>query len=262
MLFWKRQSVSKQITEQRRKITFSKTIMPIFEENFCILADEKVIVAIPFEARLYLKGKVSIDSILCNDVSVFGGKFSPKSEFPIQVFSPRGYSLIYLESIQSGAKGNTDKKEYDKEDKKKIKKFVANYGATSTVILFSKLDIPWTESMEFLLKFSDSKKQKMALFGKEKWKKDYVIVPENVEETLDVSFIVEKEFDDIKFRLLEINEQWSYAVQSCLYVTENLHEKPRYVKKMSRAHEWKNMISRFFTDWSELAEKVLENQQC
>lgn len=178
--------------------------MTLSSKDFCSLSENRILLALPFQTRLYLKGKVKIDAILSNKIQVYGGSFGRESKFPLEIYSPRGYSLLYIESCKCPENYVTDNlSQFNEQDETIIKKvFESNsYGHNfCAVIVLSKLDSPWTGNVENLLKFSDSKKQKMALFGREKWRKDNPIVPDKVEEILDVSFIAPTEFEEVRVR--------------------------------------------------------------
>ena len=174
--------------------------MKLSTKDFVNLSEDRILLSLPFETRLYLKGKVQIDAILSNEVQIYGGKFGVDSKFPIEIYSPRGYSLLYIESCKSSGESK-DKtwSIFNKEDEDIIKNVITS-SEFCAVIVLSRLQTPWTENVENLLKFSDSKRQKMTLFGREKWRKDVQLVPEKVEEILDVSFIAPTEFQDTKVR--------------------------------------------------------------
>ena len=191
------------------------------KEQFAILSESRVLIALPIHTKLYLKGKVQVESIVKNAIEIFGANFNAKSEFPIDVYSPKGYSLLYFEAIED-SKHSTDLKNYDdKKDQKILKRFSIQYQDCSLFILNKMTDQPWTDYVEDLLKYSDSKKHKMALFGKEKWVKDDPQVPEPIEDILDISLFVAEEFEDFKARLLNKNPQWDYALQSVQIAQES-----------------------------------------
>ena len=75
--------------------------MKLSTKDFVNLSEDRILLSLPFETRLYLKGKVQIDAILSNEVQIYGGKFGVDSKFPIEIYSPRGYSLLYIESCKS-----------------------------------------------------------------------------------------------------------------------------------------------------------------
>ena len=191
------------------------------KEHFAILSENRVLIALPIHSKLYLKGKVQIESILNNAIEIFGANFNGNSEFPIDVYSPKGYSLLYFEAIED-SKHNTDLKNYnDKKDQKIIKRFSSQFQDCSLFILNKMTDQPWTDYVEDILKYSDTKKHKMALFGKEKWIKDDLQVPETIEDMLDISLFVTDEFEGFKARLLNKNPQWDYALQSVQIAQES-----------------------------------------
>ena len=177
----------------------------ISAENFVQLSEQQVAIALPFNQRLYLKGKIKLSSVLMNEVEVQGYKFTSNCHFPQEIYSPRGYSLLYFESIMSA---NNDFKTENCD--KKIRKIVKNFGSTCSIFILEKLDTTWTHYLEKGLIFSDSKKQKMAIFGREKWKKDNIIAQETIEEVLDVSLILQEEFEEMKFRLINVRGNWEY----------------------------------------------------
>ena len=174
--------------------------MTLSSKDFCSLSENRILLALPFQTRLYLKGKVKIDAILSNKIQVYGGNFGRESKFPLEIYSPRGYSLLYIESCKCSENYVTDNlSQFNEQDETIIKKVLESSNFCAVIVL-SKLDSPWTGNVENLLKFSDYKKQKMALFGREKWRKDNQIVPEKVEEILDVSFIAPTEFEEVRVR--------------------------------------------------------------
>ena len=75
--------------------------MEVSEENFRHLTENRVLVVIPFGTKIYLKGKAQIFAIYSNSIDIFGAKFDANSNFPIDVFSPRGYSLLCFEALQN-----------------------------------------------------------------------------------------------------------------------------------------------------------------
>ena len=166
---------------------------------FYNLSQNRILVALPFETRLYLKGKVQIDAILSNEVLIFGGKFGAQTQFPIEIYSPRGYSLLYIEAVKCEyTEKSSDLSSFSKDDEIIIN--VMTKSEFCAVFVLSKLQTPWTENVENLLRFSDTKRQRMALFGREKWRKDVQIVPDFVEEILDASLIAPSEFEGVKVR--------------------------------------------------------------
>ena len=175
--------------------------MTLSSKDFCSLSENRILLDLPFQTRLYLKGKVKIDAILSNKIQVYGGSFGRESKFPLEIYSPRGYSLLYIESCKCSAENYVTENlsQFNEQDKTIIKKVLESSNFCAVIVL-SKLDSPWTGNVENLLKFSDSKKQKMSLFGREKWRKDNQIVPEKVEEILDVSFIAPTEFEEVRVR--------------------------------------------------------------
>ena len=196
-------------------------------ENFIQLSEEQILVALPFGQRLYVKGKVKLCAILLNQIEIQGYTFDSESHFPQSIFSPRGYSLLYFESVAGPNNAEeTDFKNDENYGTKKIKKFVKTHGSSCTIFILEKFDSKWTSYLEDAFQFSDNKKQKMAIFGREKWKKDTILVPEVMEEVLDVNFILKDEFQDVKVRLLNAKgkwdftnprEEWEVAVKSCNY---------------------------------------------
>ena len=193
-------------------------------ENFIQLSEEQILVALPFGHRLYVKGKVKLCTVLLNQIEIQGYIFDSESHFPQSIFSPRGYSLLYFESVGP----NNEATDFKNENygTKKIKKFVKTHGSSCTIFILEKFESKWTRYLEDAFQFSDNKKQKMAIFGREKWKKDAILVPEVMEEILDVNFILKDEFQDMKVRLLNAKgkweftnprEEWEVAVKSCNY---------------------------------------------
>ena len=179
-------------------------------EHFIHLSDQKVAIALPFGERLYFKGKVKLVEVLYHELEVQGFKFDASfAKFPQEIYSPRGYSLLYLESYMTeGSKPNQNDKSLKD---KKIKKFVKSYKDNCCIFVLQKLDTTWTHYLEDALVFSDAKKQKMSIFGRdEKWKKDSIIVPENVEEELDVNFVMKGEYQEMKMRLLNAKGNFEY----------------------------------------------------
>ena len=107
--------------------------MALTKEQFAILSENRALIALQFETKLYLKGKVEIESILKNSIEVFGAKFNAESEFPINVFSPKGYSLLYFEAIEDSK--HDDFKNYDKKEQKIMKRFMKDFQNSSIFIL-------------------------------------------------------------------------------------------------------------------------------
>lgn len=183
--------------------------MTLSSKNFSNLSGNRILLSLPFETRLYLKGKVQIDAILSNEILIYGGTFGIESKFPLEVYSPRGYSLLYIEACKCAEKYVTaNLSKFNKQDDTIIQN-VLNSSESCTVIVLSRLNTPWTGNVENMLKFSDSKRQKMALFGREKWRKDNQIVPEKVEEILDISFVAPIEFNEVRVRYVTHCEQLS-----------------------------------------------------
>ena len=203
-------------------------------EHFTHLSDQRVAIALPFGERLYLKGKVKLVEVLYHELEVQGFKFDSSFEkFPQEIYSPRGYSLLYLESYMTK---HPQPNQNDKPLKDKIiKKFVKSYKENCCIFVLQKLDTSWTHYLEDALVFSDAKKQKMSIFGKDdKWKKDTVIVPENVEDELDVNFVIKGEFQEMKMRLLNAKGNFEYI-------------NPRHEWEHAHNYEWelavRNVIS-------------------
>ena len=194
--------------------------MALTKDHFTILSENRVLIALPFTTKLYLKGKVQVESILKNSLEIFGAKFNAQSEFPIDVFSPKGYSLLYFEAIQDDSQ-NTTNKTMDKKEQKILKKYQTEFPNSTLFILSKMTSQSWTDFVEDLLKYSDSKKHKMALFGKEKWIKDDPQVPERIEDILDISLFIPEEFQVNKARLLNKNPQWKTAIQSVKIAQDN-----------------------------------------
>ena len=194
--------------------------MALTKDHFTILSENRVLIALPFTTKLYLKGKVQVESILKNSLEIYGAKFNGQSEFPIDVFSPKGYSLLYFEAIQDDSQ-NTTNKTMDKKEQKILKKYQTEFPNSTLVILSKMTSQSWTDFVEDLLKYSDSKKHKMALFGKEKWIKDDPQVPERIEDILDISLFIPEEFQVGKARLLNKNPQWETAIQSVKIAQDN-----------------------------------------
>ena len=204
------------------------------EENVCNyflqLSEEQILVALPFGQRLYVKGKVKLFTVLLNQIEIQGYIFDSESHnYPQDIFSPRGYSLLYFESVGHPNNEITDFKN-EKYNTKKVKKFVKIHGNSCTIFILEKFESKWTRYVEDAFQFSDNKKQKMAIFGREKWKKDTILVPEVMEEILDVNFILKDEFQDLKVRLLNAKgnwnftnprEEWEVAVKSCNYTVNH-----------------------------------------
>lgn len=113
------------------------------------------------------------------------------------------------------------------DDRKAVKNVLKALKKSASVMILQKLDSQWTFYLDSALAFSDTKRpQKIALFGREKWIKDVKIVPDSIEEALDISFIAPHEFLDVRARLVDVNPQWENAVMSCKFALQNqIHPK-------------------------------------
>lgn len=209
---------SRNLSQQKLVENTSFKTMSLTKDHFHVLPNNSVLLSLPFDQRVYFKGRIQVESVLRGDLLSYGGKFNQKSSFPIQVFSPKGYSLVFLQA----AKCSPEKLDLNQLDAK-AKKFVKK-ATDSTLVILSKLDLSWQDEVENKLKYSDSKKQMFNLFGREdKWIKSDL---EPFEKLLDVNF-VQQDQGEIKARLLEFHDHWEYSVQNCLYTSKS--ETPRLV---------------------------------
>ena len=109
------------------------------EENVCNyflqLSEEQILVALPFGQRLYVKGKVKLFTVLLNQIEIQGYIFNSESHnYPQDIFSPRGYSLLYFESVSHLNNETADFKN-ENYNTKKVKKFVKTHGNFCTIFI-------------------------------------------------------------------------------------------------------------------------------
>ncbi len=187
------------------------------EDHFCVLND-KVLISLPIGQRLYFKGKLQVNDILNGEIHVFGARFNSDSELPLEIYSPRGYSLIFIEADNCKTESKRLKlSNLGSKDKKIVEKFVKKQSSNSAIFVASKLDLAWTKAVEHKLRFSDSRKQRIALFGREeKWPSQV----ETIEKILDVSFVNPNE-EGPKVRLLQLHSDWEVILQSTSLLSQN-----------------------------------------
>ena len=184
--------------------------MSLTKDHFHILPNNSVLLSLPFDEKIYFKGRIQVESIIKGDLLCYGGKFSPNSPFPIQVFSPKGYSLVFLQA-QKSSQTQENLTNLDA----KAKKFVKKNASNSTIVILSKLELSWQNEMENKLKYSDSKKQMFNLFNREeKWVKTDL---EPFEMLLDINFV---QLNQAGVRFLEFHDHWEYSIQSCVYASK------------------------------------------
>jgi hypothetical protein len=193
----------------------------ISNDNFVVLTEnEQVAVILPFTAgKIYFKGKIRMTSVLSGGIEILGAQFHQNSKMPVEIFSPRGYSLLSLEPFKTKNEIENPEKlaNFGKSDRKLLKSLISANVGNSSVFVLQKLDSNWTHYLDSGLAFSDRKRQKIALFGREKL--NVSLAPE-AEQVLDVNAIL-PENSEIRARLLVSNQQWEQAVQSSLLAVHN-----------------------------------------
>ena len=190
--------------------------MEVSESHFVKVNDNEdcVAVILPFDQRLYLKGKVKLKNVICGGLECFGAKFTPQCDVQnVEIYSPRGYSLLCFQSFKM------DSPEQAEIKNAQLRKLAKKFGPSATIFVLQKLDSDWCTMLEQGLRFSDSQRQSMSLFGKDKVGR---AINQGVEEQLDVNFAVsESDFQQLRARLYHSSPQWEVAVQNCLRALEN-----------------------------------------
>ena len=72
--------------------------------NLKVVPPDKVVTVLNNNEKLYIKGKLLI-KVLCGKLEILGSTLNPSNEY-VEVFSPRGYSLLYFQGFKDEL--NTD----------------------------------------------------------------------------------------------------------------------------------------------------------
>ena len=231
-------------------------ILPPIHANSCT----KVFVYLPLHTPIYFKGKLKIIRVISGSVECLGSVMTNNSisGFGQNIFSPKGYSLLSLQSITNSSTQDEDHKKahrkYLKSELKNIglkkdiySKIVDHDDAQGCFLEIANLDGPeWTKILEKYL--SHSLRDKSSITSRVKnsrpmslFRRDNPLVTqhnikekseqEKVEELLDITL-----YDRCSYiqsqkvpRLFKSNPDWDTAVSSILNALPSKNKKPRLV---------------------------------
>jgi len=74
--------------------------------NFKVISKEKVLLCLKHDTKFYFKGKISV-KVLKGKIEILGSTINPSSLYS-SVYSPRGYSLLYIHGLQDDSTDATD----------------------------------------------------------------------------------------------------------------------------------------------------------
>ncbi len=188
--------------------------MEISEQNFVPLSDQdgEVAVILPFGSTFHIKGKVTLAAIFSGGLDICGSKFDSSNPENVDIYSPKGYSLLSFEAFE--VEGKTPPEIVRPELRKLVKKF----SSSAAIYVMKKLETEWTHMLDSCLRYSDSQRHKIALFGRER---GYDSVNSHAEEILNVTIVFPQNVSQIKCRLFHSCPDWETAIQSFNIAMEN-----------------------------------------
>ncbi len=191
--------------------------MEFTESNFVRLSNDEdaIAVILPFDKKIYFKGKVLLKSVISGGLECLGAKITSNPALQnLEVFSPRGYSLLCFQAFQT----ETEAPIQDGGHAKEVVDIVKKNGSFATVFVLKRLDSKWTDYLDSSFIFSDTKRQKVSLFGKDKGISPLL---SEAEAILDVNLAFLDSDNLLKGRLYHPNPEWESVVSSCITALDN-----------------------------------------
>lgn len=180
-------------------------------ENVILLSEDKVLFFFKEKDWVYFKGKVFVE-VLIGELEVIGATLKPE-DGPTEVFSPRGYSLLYLAGKRCDEKNKAVKDLEQQLAKHPVnhdlrKRLISEWNG-STVAVLTRVNIV-NDSISKHLQYSSG--GTVSLFGREQnlgYSSGNLL---EAEKRLSISFCSLNQ--DVRVRLYQPNPEWETAVLS------------------------------------------------